>query len=134
MTGEVRKNTVYEPGDHPSDIALVNQINAILHEHYPGHSWAVDIPPEQNIVKVLNLTLDPRGQVGMICHKDKIDVNLRSIVRVAGELLERFNVRRGKHDPADVEGKVMHFARADDDPRLKKPSAKIKAKHGGADG
>lgn len=128
MNDEVRIETVYETGDHPNDIALVNEINRILHEHYPGWQWGVDIPPHQNMVYVRNLDLDPSGQVGMKCYKNSIDVNMKEIVRAGGELLERYRMRRGKYDAAELDSKNMRFVRADGDPRLNKLSAKLKAK------
>lgn len=120
MSYEPSITTVYEPGDDPADVTLIGHINQILHNHYPGWDWAVDIPPDQNVVKILNLTLDPRGKVGMINHKNRLDPGLKTVVRAAGELLERYNMSRGRHDPADVEGQNMHFARGEGDPRLKK--------------
>lgn len=126
--------TRHDPEDNALDESLVARVGRKLLEHYPGFRWDVDIPPNQDIVKIRNFTLDPTGQTGMVAYKSTLDPGLKTVVRAAGELLERYNVRRGKHDPADVDGKVMHLARADDDPRLKKLSARLKAKHGGADG
>lgn len=125
MSQEPTITTVYEPGDDPADVALIGHINRVLHEHYPGYDWAVDIPPHQNIVKILNLTLDPRGKVGMINYKNRLDPGLKTVVMAAGEFLERYNMRRGRHDPADVEGKVMDFERAEGDPRLKKRATEL---------
>lgn len=63
-----------------------------LHKHYPGHLWAVMV--EKGIITIKNLALS--GQWGFILHQDKIDNDGRDIVRAAGELLERYNLHRGK--------------------------------------
>lgn len=111
--------TVYEPGDDPDDLALVGEVNRILWTHYPGYDWGVEIPPDQNVLYIRNLTLDPTGKVGMVTHLDKISPSRREIVMAGGALLERYNARRGRHDPAETEGKLMHTERADGDPRIK---------------
>lgn len=91
---------VYDhPEDKPADRLLCGQVGRILSETYPGWHWYVDIPPNQNILIVRNLTCDPRGTMGMVVHKNKMDANVRAdTIRAGGEFLERYRMRRGRID------------------------------------
>ncbi len=96
--------------DDPKDVKLCGEIGRKLWEHYPDWDWGVEIPPDnQNVVIVRNVTCDPRGNMGMVCHKDKLDPALQSVVRAGGEFLERYNMRRGRFREEEIDGRQMIF-------------------------
>ncbi|MER2511288.1 MAG: hypothetical protein ABTQ25_02510 [Nitrosomonas ureae] len=89
------------------DIQMAKTIAEALNLAYPGHLWAINVRGDQGIASIHNLMLS--GEWGYILHLDKrysisdlIDVAKRG----AGELLERYNVARGK---ADME-RMAHMA------------------------
>ena len=80
-----------------------------LHRHYPMHSWYVRI--DGGCIIVYNYGID--GRHGMVQHLATIQGDdttfIKSIVRAAGELLERAQLRRsirefGMPIPGFVEG------------------------------
>jgi hypothetical protein len=103
-------STERHPDDNPIDDALCAQIGRKLTEHYPGWDWYVEIPPKQNVIFIRNMTCDPAGRCGAyLQYKDRIDVNLKSCVMAGGEILERYNMRRGRFTEDQTEGKIMHL-------------------------
>ena len=97
------------------DINLAKFIAEALNEHYPGHLWAVNAMGDQGIATIHNLMLS--GKWGCNIHLDKrysISELKATAIRYAGELLERYNVSRGKADydrmvqmPMDHTGQVI---------------------------
>lgn len=71
-----------------------------LHQHYPGHLWAVQI--EQGLANIYNLALS--GRWGFTVHLRKIDADYKTIVRAGGELLERYRLSRGKLNIDEFDG------------------------------
>ena len=74
------------------DILLAKEIAETLHEHYPGHLWAVFIK---------NYYLS--DQKCMVLHYDKLgDATTRKkrVIMSGGEFLERYNVKRGAYELA----------------------------------
>ena len=63
-----------------------------LTKHYPGHLWAIQV--YQGLVIIKNLALS--GDWGFVLHQNKMDNDGVDIVRAAGELLERYNLSRGR--------------------------------------
>ena len=97
------------------DISTAKVIAEALHAHYPGHMWAVNVRGEQGIATIHNLMLS--GTHGYRMHLDK-RYSVSDLVTTAkigaGEILERFNVARGRinHDkmnelPTDFAGRVI---------------------------
>lgn len=79
------------------DIQMAKTIAEALNADYPGHLWAVNVRGEQGIATIHNLMLS--GEWGYILHLDKRYSASETIVaakRGAGEILERFNVHRGR--------------------------------------
>lgn len=66
----------------------------MLHKHYPGHPWIVGVDDVGGIVNITHPRLS--GLHGFTLHISKIDNDFKSVIRGAGELLERFRVKRGK--------------------------------------
>ena len=96
------------------DAQLAKEILGVLHEQYPGWCWSVDAFPHQNIVVVRNADLGLGFKSwGFVLHKTKLgswrDIK-NSVVLAGGELLERYNVWRGKYDEDKARDKNLMFA------------------------
>jgi hypothetical protein len=85
------------------DMCLAKRIGDMLESYYPGYPWAVGVNSEIGMVDVRCLNLST--QYGyMINMKDLYATAGWDIVKVAGgEILERFRVRRGRMDEAQVD-------------------------------
>ncbi len=102
-----------DPSDDPKDVVLCGEIGRVLWDAYPGYAWRVEIPPHQNIIIIRNLDCDPKGRMGMVIYKDQLDVGRNSVVRAAGEFLERYRMRRGRLDGDDLASRQMIFEKPD---------------------
>ena len=76
------------------DMLLSKQIGEALEKHYPGYLWMVDI--SGGMVNIHNLAL--HGQWGFrIKLVDAYhDPGMKKTIAAGGELLERYNMPRGK--------------------------------------
>lgn len=99
--------------DDPKDRVLAGQIGRLLWEHYPGWAWYVEIPPNQNVVIIRNLDCDPRGRMGMVRYKNGLSASMHEVVLAAGEFLERYRMRRGRIDEAELMNRQMLFEKPD---------------------
>lgn len=81
----------------PAIVAVLqDNILKALNEHYPKWegSWLIRIDTRGGIVQVYNTAFT--GNMGFIIHIMKIDPKMRNVVRMAGELFERYNIARKK--------------------------------------
>jgi len=100
-----------DPEDSEADKLLCSEVGRTLHENYPGYQWFVDVPPNQGVVIIRNVSLDPRGNMGFnIKRKDIYDIKMQTVMG-GGEFLERYNAKRGAMDPAQFEGRNMHLVK-----------------------
>lgn len=79
------------------DVSMAKMIAEALNSEYPGHLWAVNVRGDQGIATIHNLMLS--GEWGYILHLDKrysASETIASAKRGAGEILERYNVARGR--------------------------------------
>ena len=92
---------------YAADQAVARQVAETLDKHYPGHAWAVQASIEQGIVTVRNLNLS--GEMGFIMHMDDLlhDPSMKHTIRAGGELLERYNLRRGSFKASDLDGREV---------------------------
>jgi len=80
-----------------ADYAIAKQIAEILHTHYPGHLWGVTAQSDQGIATVRNLRFS--GNWGFVLKLRDIVTHKELVKRTkwaGGELLERYNMPRGK--------------------------------------
>jgi len=93
------------------DIDTAKAIAEALNAQYPGHLWAVNVDGAQGVASVHNLMLS--GTWGYRMHLDKrysaSDLR-RAAILGAGELLERYNVARGKADLDLLAEKAVDFS------------------------
>jgi hypothetical protein len=77
----------------PLERHLAGQMLSALNRSYPHHAghWCVQINPGGTCT-VTNSLLS--GKWGFILHADKIDADMRAVVRAGGELLERYRLSR----------------------------------------
>ncbi len=73
---------------------LGKAILSTLETFYPAHIWRVIISERGGVVQV-TLPAIPTRQ-GFILHTNKIDPEMRSVMRAGGELLERYAISRNK--------------------------------------
>lgn len=81
--------------ERPEDEGMAKEILCILVAAYPGHSWFVVI--RGGVVQVKNT--DWSSEWGMVLHYSQIKADAserkRSVLRAAGEFLERAHIIRG---------------------------------------
>lgn len=81
--------------EHDRDDSMAMEMLRDLSAAYPGHSWFVVI--RGGIVHVKDMDISPHW--GMCLHysdiKDDAKERKRSLIRAAGEFLERANLKRG---------------------------------------
>lgn len=80
---------------------IAKNIAEVLHQHYPGHLWAVNVDIDNGIANVSNLRLS--GNWGFVLHLGKIlPLGYKSfhkvIMQAGGEILERYRLARGRYD------------------------------------
>lgn len=96
-------NVVGYDTEHDRDETLAGQILRTLVDHYPGHGWFVLI--KGGIIQIKDMDINP--QWGMALHYSQVNNDAaemkKSVIRAAGEFLERANLRRGKKDETPVE-------------------------------
>lgn len=76
-----------------ADMHLAREIAETLHEHYPGHMWAVNI--KSGIIDIKNFYIS--DSYGMCLHYDKLgDATERKkkVIMAGGEFLERAHMAR----------------------------------------
>lgn len=88
--------------EHQSDEALAESMLADLCKAYPGHAWFVLI--RGGMVHIKNLHWSDKWGMAIRYSQIKADAAERrkSVVRAAGEFLERANVKRGAKDETPV--------------------------------
>lgn len=109
----------HDPEDSDVDKLLCGEIGAILRQHYGGWTWRIEVPPKQDIVIIRNqdlLSASGNKPWCMSIHKSKLTGgNVRiSVLRAAGEMLERYESMRGhcgRFRPEDVAERRQLIAR-----------------------
>lgn len=71
---------------------------AVLDKHYPNFIWRIEVDPENNIINVQ--ARDLPGKWGFTDHLDKWSET--RAMRFAGEVLERYRIRRRAADPDEM--------------------------------
>ena len=78
---------------------ICNGIGLAMRMMYPNYHWEIGM--NQNIVFIKNSTLNNR--MAYHIHINKIDPEGKTLMRIGGEILERYNVRRGRGTYDEVE-------------------------------
>ncbi len=96
---------------------LCKNVMDVLNKHYPGHLWVVGVDDEGGVVNFFNTRLS--GSYGMTLKISTLKNHStlkKEVTRLAGELLERYGLPRGRLTPntvADIkrshEGSAVHL-------------------------
>lgn len=86
------------PDVSTNDFVTARNIAEKLHQHYPGHLWAVTCDGKKGIATIRNLMLSHDRPY--VLHLKTIfgDPHLRSVLRAGGHILEAYQQPRGKVD------------------------------------
>lgn len=95
------------------EISLAKRATAVLMQHYPKHLWAVNVDNHGGIITVKNLAFS--GNWGYVIKLSQLTMSsLKEVVMAGGEILERYNQRRGTCDweavlesPRDFQGIII---------------------------
>lgn len=90
-----------DPGIELRDLDLAKKIAETLHQHYPGHLWAVDVSHRNGTASIRNLRIS--GKMGFRIFIDDLDHDpgMKLVMRGGGELLERAKAARGRYNAAN---------------------------------
>ena len=93
-----------DPNDGLRWAPLAQETLQTLVKHYPGYDWFVEVNGGMLIIR--NYTLDWKGKWCMAVQLNEIlfdaGVQQRTVVRRAGEFLERANMKRGKRPEGET--------------------------------
>ena len=83
------------------EMDLAKAVGDALQAVYPGHLWTVSV--DGGCVVVRNMALE--GQWGFVLHAHRlVNEDMRkAVIKAGGELLERFNVSRGRAGVEDAQ-------------------------------
>ena len=88
--------------EHDCDERLAQELVQVLVHAYPGHPWFVVI--RGGVIHIKHMELS--SSWGMCLHytdlKEDATVRRQSVIRAAGEFLERAAMKRGAHDAEQV--------------------------------
>lgn len=82
-----------------ADKTAVRLIGERLNEEYPGHPWYVEVSYRQGIAKISIPIL--MGDNFYILHLVNMTADMRQVARAGGEILERYQLRRGAFNRED---------------------------------
>ena len=93
-----------QPYEHLDDFVTAKIVGECLNRHYPGHLWEITIPDNQGTINIVDQVmnswgLEAGGRWGVVIKKNDYATSSeleRLAIRYCGELLERFNLSRGK--------------------------------------
>ena len=112
--------SVVDPMATPQDKSLGDQVKEVLDELYPDWSWGIEIPRpffgmKRDDIIIRNYDCDPRGNMGFYLRKSALSGgSLRiTIMRAAGEFLERYKMRRAGFREEETADRIMTFEKAD---------------------
>jgi len=100
--------TLDNPQHFLADIDTAKKIAERLDKNYPGYIWMVNADTSNNIATIQLGGVS--GQFGFYVHLDKLTAGLEQVMRAGGEILERYKLRRGRRDDAEISGLVRDFA------------------------
>lgn len=103
--------TTDTPEVDSNDFVLAKNAADTLHQHYPGHLWAVCVDQPARMLDVRNLALS--GAWGFRISLPAMYSAkwlTRKVMRAGGELLERYRVSRGRANVEALTALPTNFA------------------------
>lgn len=101
----IESSIMEEAGRIAQEQGLARRVGEALMKWYPGYAWHVTVA--QGVVTVQNLTLS--GKWGFHVFEKHINADMHNIMRSGGELLERYNAKRGSLDESELESLPRDF-------------------------
>ena len=105
QSGEMRGSVLLDRGtslddaaQEARDMAEAKRIGDHLFKVFPNHPWAVSVDTRQNWFSIRHLHLSDRYGYSQKVSNLYGDPDLKCVTRAAGEILERFNIKRGLAD------------------------------------
>ena len=91
-------NTDAEKAAAYRDAMLAKKIGERLELDYPGHYFLTEVMRDQGVAVIRHPLLP--AKMGVVIHMKTLasDPALRSVMRAGGEVLERFNIDRGRYN------------------------------------
>lgn len=117
----MRKGESHEESAVRVEFWMAKQIGTDLVKHYPNRQWHVDVDSRNQIVIISCPSLSKREGYRLNMRRDTVAELLPRCRRAAAEILERFNVTRGRivdpmmfeHLKRDVRDDVVNSDRKD---------------------
>lgn len=73
----------------------IKAVGRVLEQFYPGHPWRVEMPDDASIVKIqLQGLMGPSNWMVIHTNSLKGEEGMALVKRMAGEILERFQIAR----------------------------------------
>lgn len=103
-----------------ADMEAASKILRVLNDHYPGHDWMIEVDATEGWAKIGILMLLGPNWTMFLKFEDWTEAR---VMKLGGEILERFKIKRGWIDPvgyADAAAKnpLMGMYRARDAKRI----------------
>lgn len=110
-----RAKNAHDSFDERINRPMAGVIYQLLEKHYPGNYWHVEVELEHAKIEIFAKHLDVNS---MYVNPDDIinDPEMKAVIRAGGELLERYNLARGKADQSAIADTVERLP----DPILRK--------------
>ncbi|RKZ98530.1 MAG: hypothetical protein DRQ42_08725 [Gammaproteobacteria bacterium] len=89
------------------DAIWAARIGGELIKAYPGHGWEVVVDIKNGICNIFNRHMSPTVGYRLKLNEICLDTLTRDLVRIGGEILERFGLARDKFE-ADVIREIQH--------------------------
>lgn len=99
-------------GREMADLALAKQIAEVLDRHYPDHMWGVHADSLGGVATIKNFRLS--GNWGFVLHLPTIYSGSefeKRVMMAGGELLERYQLHRGRFKQNDYDKLPVNNAR-----------------------
>lgn len=84
-----------------ADLTLTGRVADVIQRHYPGHPWMIEVSHEQGVVMVSIPLFTGRHKYVIHINTLKTDPALRTVIRAAGEILERYRIPRNRFNVDD---------------------------------
>ncbi len=81
------------------EMVLAKNIANMICKRYPiekGHRWGINVDGDGGVIRIYNLNLSQKWGYTLLMKDVVNDPNFRKAVDAAGEILERFSVRRNR--------------------------------------
>lgn len=95
-----------------ADDQIGRRIMQLLTKHYPGHGWMIEVKSKHGVFNIWNAVISKRfgyvQKMSEIVEGTNMDLD-KVVVRIAGELLERAKLNRGRLNEDELVGKSLLY-------------------------